>query len=52
MSRQPNRNYSVLSDRPTHAFPKTPEEWDEMEKLLKLFRELGPVWVEMKLLEQ
>lgn len=51
MSRQPSPDYNVFNDRPTLAFPKTPAEWEEMEKLYEQFKVLGPIWVEMKLLE-
>ncbi|MCE5269541.1 MAG: hypothetical protein LLG00_16820 [Planctomycetaceae bacterium] len=51
MSRQPSPDYNVFNDRPTLAFPKTPAEWEEMEELYEQFKVLGPIWVEMKLLE-
>jgi hypothetical protein len=51
MSKQPNTDFNIFNDRPTHAYPKTAAEWDEMEKLLAQFRLLGPIWVEMKLLD-
>lgn len=51
MSKQLNPDYNVFNDRPTHAFPRTAAEWDEMDKLLEQFRVLAPIWVEMKLLE-
>lgn len=51
MSRSPSPNYDAINDRPSRGYPKTDAEWAEMDRLLELFKSLGPVWVEMKLLE-
>jgi hypothetical protein len=51
MSKRLNHDYLIFNDRPTHPYPTNSDEWDEMEKLLKQFKELAPLWVEMKLLE-
>jgi hypothetical protein len=51
MSRQPDRiSMSSYNDRPTHPFPRTAAEWDELGRLFEQFKVLGPVWVEMGLL--
>jgi len=51
MSRSPSPNYRAVNDRPSRGYPKMDTEWAEMDRLLELFKTLGPVWVEMKLLE-
>jgi hypothetical protein len=51
MARQPSRDYFIYNDRPTHPYPHTQEEWEDMESHLKQFKELAPIWIEMKLLE-
>jgi hypothetical protein len=51
MSRSPSPNYGAVNDRPTGGQPKTDADWAETTRLLEQFKMLGPVWVEMKLLE-
>jgi hypothetical protein len=33
-------------------YPDSPDEWRRMDELYKLFLDIGPVWVEMGLLEK
>lgn len=51
MSRSPSPNWDAINDRPTRGYPKTDAEWAEMDRLLQQFKTLGPIWVEMRLLE-
>jgi hypothetical protein len=51
MYKQPSSNLPRFNDRPTRPYPTTPAEFAETERLLEQFKILGPVWVEMGLLE-
>ncbi len=48
---RPNEEYNIPNDRPTHPYPQSSAEWEEMDKMLEQFKVLAPIWVEMKLLE-
>ncbi len=39
--------YNNFTDRRHYPYPRTAAEWDEIDRLLVLFKKVGPVWVEM-----
>jgi hypothetical protein len=45
-------DFNKSNDRPRVKYPDSPDEWRRMDELYKLFLEIGPVWVEMGLLEK
>jgi hypothetical protein len=44
--------FNTSCDRPRVKYPQTPDEWQKMDELYKLFLDISPVWVEMGLLEK
>lgn len=50
---QPLAGYSdVPNDRRTRPYPSTDAEWKQAELMLQEFKQLGPTWVEMRLLSK
>lgn len=48
---QPLAGYAdVPNDRRTRPYPSNDAEWKQVELMLREFKELGPIWIEMKLL--
>ena len=50
LSSRPYQGHRGDTDRSARAMPEGAKEWEEIDRLLEQFKQLAPIWVEMKLL--